>query len=155
MIQILDHTNQEVAIAIREVFQASYAIEAQLLNAINFPPLQRQLNAFMDCNTTFYGYFNDDSLAAVTEIKENGNSTHIQSLVVLPEYFKQGIAQKLITHTIITYNPELLTVETGADNFPACQLYEKMGFTQTRKWMTKHDIVKVHYKRIMSTPDTF
>lgn len=147
MIQVLDHTNQEIAKAIREVFQVSYAIEAKLLSAISFPPLQRKLNEFTDCDTIFYGYFKDESLAAVTEIRDNNNSIHIQSLVVCPEFFRQGIAQKFIKFIFETHNSTLFTVETGAENAPACKLYEKMGFTQTRKWMTEHDIVKIGFEK--------
>lgn len=69
MIKVIDHTNSNIAIAIRQVFQVSYAIEAKLLNAVNFPPLQRQLTAFKNCKNTFYGYYVEDTLAAVTEIK--------------------------------------------------------------------------------------
>ena len=38
MIKKLNHTNQAIATKMRIVFQESYAIEAKLLNAINFPP---------------------------------------------------------------------------------------------------------------------
>jgi GNAT superfamily N-acetyltransferase len=151
VIKTLEHPNYDIAIAIHSVFQVSYAIEAKLLNAVNFPPLQRQLNEFTNCKNTFYGYYVEDSLAAVTEILHNNKTTHIQSLVVHPEYFRQGIAQRLINFVFETYNSTLFTVETGADNLPACKLYEKMGFIETRKWMTEHDIVKVRYEKVAHT----
>lgn len=147
MIQTLEHTKQKTALEIRSVFQVSYAIEAELLKATNFPPLQRLLGSFINSNNTFYGYFKDDKLVAVTEILHDNKTTHIQSLVVHPHFFRQGIAQKLIDFTFKTYNSPLITVETGADNLPACQLYVKMGFTETRKWMTEHDIVKVGFEK--------
>lgn len=150
MIKVIDHTNSNIAIAIRQVFQVSYAIEAKLLNAVNFPPLQRQLTAFTNCKNTFYGYYVEDTLAAVTEIKYDNTVTHIQSLVVAPKFFRQGIAQKIIDVVFKTYNSPLFTVETGADNLPACQLYEKVGFIEVRKWMTEHDIVKVRYEKVIT-----
>ena len=48
MIKKLDHTNQAIATKMRIVFQESYAIEAKLLNAINFPPLQRPLQSYIE-----------------------------------------------------------------------------------------------------------
>mgnify|MGYP000324297300 CR=1 FL=1 len=92
-------------------------------------------------------YYVNETLAAVTEIKHNNTTTHIQSLVVRPDFFRKGIAQKLIDFTLKTHNSPLITVETGADNLPASQLYVKMGFTETRKWMTEHDIVKVGFEK--------
>jgi ribosomal protein S18 acetylase RimI-like enzyme len=150
VIKVIDHTNSNAAIAIRLVFQVSYTIEAKLLNAVNFPPLQRQLTAFTNCKNTFYGYYVEDTLAAVTEIKHDNTVTHIQSLVVDPKFFRQGIAQKIIDFVFKTYNSPLFSVETGADNLPACKLYEKMGFIETCKWMTEHDIVKVRYEKVIT-----
>ena len=43
MIKKLDHTNLAIATKMRVVFQESYSVEAALLNATNFPPLQRPL----------------------------------------------------------------------------------------------------------------
>ena len=56
MIKKLDHTNLAIATKMRVVFQESYAVEAALLNATNFPPLQRPLESYIKSNTTFFGY---------------------------------------------------------------------------------------------------
>lgn len=151
VIKTLEHTNQDIAIAIRSIFQVSYTIEAKLLKAINFPPLKRKLDEFINCNNTFYGYYVNETLAAVIEIKQDDKTTHIQSLVVHPYFFRKGFAQKLINFIFETYNSTMFTVETGAANLPACKLYEKTGFTQTKKWMTEHDIIKVHYKKLTTS----
>ncbi|MGB0896139.1 MAG: GNAT family N-acetyltransferase [Flavobacteriaceae bacterium] len=149
MIQRIDHTNIYVAKAIYDIFQVSYAVEAELLNTTNFPPLQRQTHEFLTSLNSFYGYYINDVLVAVTEIKPHDSSTHIQSLVVHPEYFKQGIAQKLISFVFDSYNSKLFTVETGKDNFPACQLYQKVGFLKTKTWLTEHDIMKVRFEKLI------
>ena len=54
MVLKLDQTRPEIASSIRAVFQVSYAIEAKLLKAKNFPPLNRKLNDFVKSKTTFY-----------------------------------------------------------------------------------------------------
>ena len=40
MIKTLQHTNIDNAKIIRDVFRASYAVEAKLLNATDFPPFE-------------------------------------------------------------------------------------------------------------------
>ena len=91
MIKKLDHSNQTIAEQIRAVWQISYPVEAEMLGAEVFPPLQRTVEEFMNCDTTFWGYFKDAELAAVTEIIHNTEYTHIRSLVVDPKFFRQGI----------------------------------------------------------------
>ncbi|MFK7814527.1 MAG: GNAT family N-acetyltransferase [Maribacter sp.] len=149
MIQKLEHTNVITAEKIRVIFQASYAIEAALLKAIDFPPLQRSLANFLKSETNFFGYFQDDKLAAVIEIKSENNHTHIQSLVVDPEYFRQGIGEKLITFIFKIFNTSVYSVETGLANIPAIALYKKLGFTESKQWDTNHGVRKIQFiKRI-------
>lgn len=143
MIQKIDHTIQNEAEQIREVFQVSYAVEAKLLNATDFPPLKRPLKNFMETETEFFGYFKGTNLAAVTEIKADIQITHIQSLVVDPDFFRRGIASRLLEFTFHTFNSPLFIVETGAENGPAIALYESHGFHITKKWMTEIGIEKV------------
>ena len=88
MIEKLNHTDFEIAQKIYSVFQVSYAVEADLLKAMNFPPLKRGLANFIKSTTDFYGYFYENELAAVIEIECKNHNTHIQSLVVDPFYFR-------------------------------------------------------------------
>ena len=148
MIKKLDHKNQEVAILIRNVFQKSYAIEAKLLDAQNnFPPLKRPLSAFLNADTEFFGYFENERLAGVIEIKSDENCTHIQSLVVHPDFFRKGIGSQLLQFVIDKFDTPVFTVETGAANNPAIALYKRFDFQITRKWMTGVGIEKVAMKR--------
>ncbi len=57
MISKLNQTKVETAERIRAVFQISYAVEAKLLQANDFPPLRRKLNEFVESETIFYGVF--------------------------------------------------------------------------------------------------
>ncbi|HCY98291.1 MAG TPA: GNAT family N-acetyltransferase, partial [Polaribacter sp.] len=43
MIEKLKNSDLEIAKKMRLIFQASYKVEAKLLNATNFPPLKRPL----------------------------------------------------------------------------------------------------------------
>ena len=147
MIELLNHRNKDIAALIYKVFQESYVVEAQLLKAKEFPPLKRQVADFIKDDTDFYGYWKHQELVAVTEIRKFDGSTHLQSMVVVPQYFRQGIAQKLIDHVLETYHTPFHTVETGVDNIPAIKLYEKNGFKYIKEWDTNFGIRKVRFER--------
>ena len=146
MIKKLDHRNQTTAEQIRAIWQVSYPVEAEMLGAKIFPPLQRTVEEFMNCDTTFWGYFKDEELAAVTEIIHNPEYTHIRSLVVDPKFFRRGIAGELVQFTLDNYDSELFIVETGAANLPACALYEKFGFELVEEFDTPIGIRKVKFE---------
>jgi len=148
MIKQIDPKNRLVAERIHFIFQESYAVEAKLLNAIDFPPLKIGLTNFIASTTTFYGYFKEGIMIAIIEIKTDRERTHIQSLVVLPEFFRKGIALKLISYIFDCYSSNVFTVETGADNTPARALYRKFGFQLMKEWDTDHGIRKVAFEKL-------
>ncbi len=143
MIVKLDHTNPAVAEKIRLVFQISYVVEAELIGATYFPPLKRPLTEFMITQTQFYGLHQQDELAAVIEIKTDKESTLIQSLVVDPKFFRQGLGGKLVRFALDNFSAGDFYVETGAANDPAILLYEKFGFKETKQYDTAHGIRKI------------
>jgi len=151
MIETLQHTNSVVAKNIRSVFQASYKIEAQLLQAIDFPPLQRPLENYIQSNTAFFGYLKDTKLAGVVEINHTSIFTHINSLVVHPDFFRQGIARNLLEFVFETFDSNLFVVETGLENGPATALYKKFGFKEVKQWDTDHGIRKIKFERRIHT----
>ena len=147
MIKKLDHKNLTTARNIRAVFQISYVVEANLLKASDFPPLKRPLEGFTESNNEFFGYFKDDELAGVVEVDKKVDSVHIQSLVVQPNFFRQGIGRALVNFVFQNYNPPLFTVETGAENGPATKLYLQTGFTKIREFDTEHGIRKARFEK--------
>lgn len=144
--------NSEVSIAskIWTVWQASYAVEAALIQATNFPPLKRSIEDFTTSNTKFFGFWEDSELAAVIEVKVEKDYVHIQSLVVHPSHFRKGIAQKLLDFTFSTLETRTYTVETGLANTPASALYLKNGFIEVKQWDTDHGIRKIGFEKISS-----
>lgn len=147
MITKLQNNNLETAKNIRAVFQVSYKVEAELLKAVNFPPLQRPLENFMNSITEFYGYTKEDQLAGVVEVIHNQSYTHVRSLVVDPKFFRQGIGKKLMEFVLNIYNSNLYIVETGVDNNPAIQLYKKLEFIEVKQWDTDHGVRKIKLER--------
>ena len=146
MIKKLDHTNLAIAKKMRIVFQESYAIEAKLLNAVNFPPLQRPLKNYTKSKTTFFGYHIKDKIVGIIEVSSNEKSTHINSLVVSPHFFRQGIGRQLMQHILQHFSSKVFTVETGLENIPASTLYKNFGFKEVRQWDTDHGVRKVRFE---------
>lgn len=147
MIVELNHQEPAVAENIYTVFQRSYAIEAKWLKAVDFPPLKRSASAISKSETIFYGSFQNTELTGVVEIKSGPEHLHIQSLVVDPKYFRQGIAKTIMTSIFKNHPAHKYTVETGLDNFPAVQLYKSLGFMETRQWDTNHGVRKTRLEK--------
>lgn len=146
MIKKLDHTNLAIATKMRIVFQESYAIEAKLLNAINFPPLQRPLQSYIESTTTFFGYHIKDKIVGIIEVSSNEKTTHINSLVVSPHFFRQGIGRVLMDYILQNFSSKVFTVETGLENIPASKLYTSFHFKEVKQWDTDHGVRKIRFK---------
>ena len=149
MIIKINNKKNEIAKEIRDIFQSSYAVEAEMLKAIDFPPLKRTISQFLNSNSEFYAYYLNQNIAGVIEIKNNQDLTHIQSLVVYPKYFRKGIGRKLVQFILDTYKSRIFTVETGLDNHPAIQLYTSFDFEEQDQWNTNHGVIKVRFKKII------
>ncbi|GJM31669.1 MAG: hypothetical protein DHS20C18_06700 [Saprospiraceae bacterium] len=147
MIERLQNNDKEISIKIRSVFQASYAVEAKLLNATEFPPLKRTLDSYLKSSNAFFGYWKNQELAGVIEISHDENATAINSLVVAPKFFRRGIARKLIEFVFSTYDSKLFVVETGVKNEPAIELYRKFDFKEVKQWNTEHGIKKIQFEK--------
>ncbi|MCP4460495.1 MAG: GNAT family N-acetyltransferase [Cytophagales bacterium] len=132
----------------RLVFQVSYAVEAELLETTDFPPLKRTISEFVDTSTEFYGCQKEGQIVAIVEILKSEDATHIQSLVVHPKHFRQGLGQQLVQYALDNFDSILFTVETGLANEPAIRLYEHFGFKQIFQWDTDHGIRKVKLEKV-------
>lgn len=153
MITILSHREKHIANEIHAVFQASYKIEAQLIGVVDFPPLSRSAMDISKSSTKFLGYCEETKLAAVLEFEllesdvlESDvlvNVLDIHSLTVAPDHFRKGIANKLISYVLTTYDFDRAIVETAAANKPAIRLYEKQDFIAFKTWTPAHGIEKI------------
>lgn len=124
MIKQLDNVNTELANQIFCVFQRSYKVEAQLIGVDDFPPLQRSARQIQKSKTLFYGYSVDTRLAAVIEIVLEAKHLEIHSLTVDPDYFRKGIASRLLKHVLTNFDFSEAIVETAVVNTPAIDLYK-------------------------------
>ena len=143
MIKKLDNSNTDVANKIFTIFQNSYKIEAELIGAVVFPPLLRSAKDIENSTTLFYGFSENDCLAAIIEIVIEDKHLDINSLTVNPNYFKKGIASKLISYVLGITDFSKAIVETAVVNIPAINLYKKHGFVEFKKWTPSHGIEKI------------
>jgi ribosomal protein S18 acetylase RimI-like enzyme len=147
MIKELQHTLCDVAKQIFTVFQRAYQVEAQLIGATIFPPLARNVHDIKKSNTQFFGYYDDVNLAAVIEVEVVDHCLEIHSVTVDPDYFKRGIASKLIQYILALQPYSSAVVETATANTPAIELYQKLGFKEFKRWTPAHGIEKLALKK--------
>ena len=100
MIKKINNKDIEISKKIYNIFQKSYKIEAKILNVSNFPPLERSIENIISSDTLFFGFFIKKKIVSIIETENNFQSIHIQSLVVCPNYFRQGIGKKMINKII-------------------------------------------------------
>ena len=147
MIIKINNKENKIAEEIRAIFQVSYIVEAKMLKAVDFPPLKRTVSQFLNSDSEFYAYYLIKNIAGVIEIENHKNLTHIQSLVVYPKYFRNGIGSKLVQFILDPYKAKIFTVETGIDNHPAIKLYKSFDFQEQEQWDTNHGVRKVRFEK--------
>ena len=143
MITKLENSKEEVANQIFTVFQRSYKIEAQLIGTLDFPPLLRSAKDIENSKTLFFGFSENEGLAAIIEITTKDMQLDIDSLTVDPRYFRKGIADKLIDYVLDKFDYSKAIVETAVVNTPAINLYKKHGFVEFKRWTPSHGIEKL------------
>ena len=107
--------------------------------------MNRNVQSFLNSKNNFFGYKKGDRLIGIIEIEAN-DIIHIQSLVIDPEFFRQGLASQLIDFMLDRYKNKTFTVETGAGNFPAVSLYQSYGFKEVEKYNAEFNIIKIRFE---------
>ena len=144
----LDNTLQQLY----TVLQQAYQVEAQLLGAKNFPPLQRSVADIRQSDGKFYGLWLQDTLAAALELEIIEQQCWIQSLVVMPSCFRRGYGRSLLQEILRRYNRIESRVQTGANNTAAIKLYQGLGFYIVQHWQTGDGIDMVTLRKA-ANPD--
>jgi ribosomal protein S18 acetylase RimI-like enzyme len=143
MIELLDHYSESVASQIYDIFQLSYKVEASLVRVKDFPPLRRNMSDIQSSSSRFLGQQIGLDLAAVVEITQIEEALSIDSLVLHPQYFRRGLGSQLLQSLLAKVHWQIAYVETAAANNPALVLYQKIGFSESKRWKTADGIEKV------------
>nr|WP_263327594.1 GNAT family N-acetyltransferase [Neobacillus sp. Marseille-Q6967] len=130
MIQTIDLKDKKLAQELFELQKLAYLIEAKLIDFYEIPPLQETFLEFLTCEESFLGYFEEDELVGALSYTIEGKELTICRMVVHPNHFRKGIAQKLLEAVEKLHNEiNVFTLSTGRDNFPAKELYLKNGYS--------------------------
>ncbi len=165
---VVDPRHPASAAQIHRVFQASYRVEAGLLEIADFPPLRRTVEEIEVSSNRFFGVVHDPEgrqdyelerregalghgeLVAVTEVRTvvTDKSLFIDSFTVHPSRFRQGVGSRLLDHVLGVFAGRTLRVSTAAANEPAIRLYEKKGFQMEESRRRKGGLLMVTLLRV-------
>jgi ribosomal protein S18 acetylase RimI-like enzyme len=123
----LNQRDKEVALQILHTSLKAYRVEAKIIEVKQFPPLSEKLIDISLSINEFLGFYSDSKLAGVIELNR-GYVVEICRLVVLPIFFKKGIASRLL-YKALSFGAKC-TVTTAMKNAPAIALYKKFGFQE-------------------------
>jgi ribosomal protein S18 acetylase RimI-like enzyme len=131
-IRRLDITDIAEATRVLALQHASYRVEAELIGRNDIPPLHEEISDLQSSGETFFGAFVGCHLSGVVAYKVIGDTLDLHRVMVDPQFFRLGIARKLVAFVEL-FEPRALrsVVTTGRDNTPARRLYERMDYTQT------------------------
>ena len=127
-IRKFDQNNKAELKQVYSVQIAAYTVEADIVGAETFPPLHGTLQELRDSRDESYVYLVDDVAIGAIFLEMTATSVLISKLIVLPNFFRRGVARTLISHCLKLYPDTDFEVGTGSGNFPALELYRSFGF---------------------------
>ncbi|PLS07282.1 GNAT family N-acetyltransferase [Neobacillus cucumis] len=154
MIKELDLNQTSVLKEVFDLQKESYLVEAQIINFYEIPPFKETINELKDSGETFLGYYKGECLAGAISYTLHNQELTICRMVVHPDHFRKGIAQKLLTKVEEHHQDiSILHVSTGRDNPPAKNLYLKNGY----QWISDQEVVPnfyiSHYRKEKHHPE--
>ena len=136
-IKLLNHRDGAVAEQIYSIFQASYKVEAELIQAKEFPPLRRSAQDVALSPSKFWGQSDSNGLMGIIEVEQELALLQISSLAIAPRLFRKGIGANLVNYVLSNLDWQTAQVQTATANFPAIALYQKAGFTEQERWQSQ------------------
>ncbi|CAM4383514.1 MULTISPECIES: GNAT family N-acetyltransferase [Saccharibacillus] len=136
---MIDKLNMEDHSLVEALFRlqtTAYRLEAKRIGFDEIPPLADTVDSLKRSSDTFYGYMTEagELVGAIAVEEEYPGELTLTRMMVDPNFFRQGIATKLIRY-IFAHYPDFKTyiVSTGSMNEPAMRLYQSFGFVPFRK----------------------
>lgn len=135
IVREVDLSDDRLARELLAVQVAAYAIEAELIDYPQLPPLFETIDALRQSGERFLAAFDGEELVGATSFAESDDVLDIGRMVVSPAHMRRGIASRLLAAVeALRDGRESVTVSTGEANVPAIRLYERHGFEiETRR----------------------
>jgi len=151
MIILLNHNIPEIASQILKLQRESYQVEANLIDYQNIPYMKQGIEQIQNTNESFIGYKIKNLLTGVISYeKRNHRNVTICRLIIKPDYFRKGIAEKLVVYIEeIEKKIQSIYVETAKKNLPAINLYYKLGYHTIRKFKTPDGLTIVGLIKVL------
>lgn len=130
-----------------EIQMPAYKVEAEIIGYDDIPPLKDTVNTLKQCEETFFGYYINEELCAAISVKVIDNEVDIHRLIVHPDHFRKGIAQKLLTFIERQFDKRIIKVATGSKNKPAITLYKKNGFRITKEVQVNEHLSLTYFEK--------
>lgn len=128
--------------------QQAYRVEAALIGFSEIPPLLETVEQLQAAKDAFFGLYRGAALAGAIACETHGNALEITRLVVDPNFFRRGIAQKMLSFIAQQYSHyAIMRVSTGSKNEPALRLYLKNGFLVVRTTSIAPGVCLTHLER--------
>jgi len=127
----IDRASTSYFAEILDIQKKAFLSEAEFYQNFNIQPLTQTLDEMVEeCNEkVVLKAVIDEKIVGSIRANAHENGCLVNKLVVLPEYQRQGIGEKLL-HEIENYFPEAekFTLATGAKSQSNIRLYEKVGY---------------------------
>ena len=147
MLKQLNTKDKTTAQTILTIQHLAYRIEADLIGFNGIPPLHETIDDILNSEETFIGYYVEDVLAGALSYSVDDAILDIGRLIVHPDYFRRGIAKKLVQSVDTVEGIQKIIVSTGALNHPARRLYEKLGYKLVEEIMLPEGVEIACYEK--------
>jgi len=149
MIRAIDITDMNQVLELLMLQQLSYRVEADRIGFEEIPPLWDTPKSIQESGERFFGFYEEDRLAGAVAVKQSAKEFVICRMMVHPEYFRRGIANRLLLFAEQLAMPGTpIKVSTGTKNDPAVMLYTKHGYEPSQLIEIAPDVtLTVFYKK--------
>ncbi|WP_010502172.1 GNAT family N-acetyltransferase [Paenibacillus elgii] len=150
MIRPIDLSDQNAVLELLSLQQVAYRIEAELVGFEEIPPLLDSPLSLRESGEAFFGCYLDERLVGAAACKQSPKEMTVCRMMVHPDWFRHGIASRLLEHIEQHVQPgTLIKVATGTNNTPAVRLYEKHGYEPVQVQLLAPGITLTQFQKIV------
>lgn len=137
---------------ILDIQKKAFVQEAELYQKFDIQPLtQTYEDLLLECSSkVVLKAVLDDKIVGSVRASQSEDLCHINKLVVLPEYQKQGIGSKLLAGIEKCFpNAKIFNLETGLKSENNIRLYTKFGYNIVKKAFFHDNVEAVFMEKYM------